>query len=55
MQQQHIQQREERLEAFLEDRKKWLERRAEASRKRALNNIEIAKDIRKRFLQSLKE
>ena len=53
LQQQLVKQREERLDAFVKDRNEWLQRRAEASRKRAQNNIEIAKDVRKRFLESL--
>jgi hypothetical protein len=31
-----------------------LERRAEASRERAKSNVEITKDIRKRFLEKIK-
>jgi hypothetical protein len=38
----------------VDDRNAWLERRAKASRERAVRNIEVAKDIRKRFLESLK-
>jgi hypothetical protein len=52
-QQKKIAEREERLKAFVDDRNAWLERRAKASRERAVRNIEIAKDIRKRFLKSL--
>lgn len=47
-----IRQNEERMKAFLEDRDQWLERRAAASRERARNNIEIAKDIRRRFFET---
>jgi hypothetical protein len=51
----NIKQRDERMEAFVEDRNKWLERRAIASRERAQNNVRIAKDIKKRFMESLKK
>jgi hypothetical protein len=51
----NIKQRDERMKAFVDDRNQWLERRAEASRERAKSNVEIAKDIRKRFLENLKE
>ena len=54
LQQQLIRHREQRLEAFVRDRNQWLQRRAEASRKRAHNNIEIAKDVRERFTKSLR-
>ncbi|PGH35836.1 hypothetical protein GX50_01294 [[Emmonsia] crescens] len=37
------------------DRNEWLERRAQDSRERARNNVEICKDIRRRFLESLKD
>jgi hypothetical protein len=53
LQKRNIKQREERLEAFLKDRNQWLERRAQASRQRALNNVELAKDVRNRFLEAL--
>ena len=54
LQRSKIEQREERLAAFLDDRNKWLERRANASRDRAQRNIEVAKDVRRRFLEGLK-
>lgn len=50
----NIQQREDRLNEFVDDRNKWLERRAAASRERARSNVKNAKEIRKRFLESLK-
>lgn len=53
LQKQNIEQREERFKEFVDDRNKWLERRAKASRERAVNKVEIAKDIRARFLKSL--
>jgi hypothetical protein len=53
-QQNNIKQREARMKAFVDDRNQWLERRATESRDRAKNNVEIAKDIRRRFLESLK-
>jgi hypothetical protein len=49
-----VEQREDRMREFVKDRNEWLERRANDSRKRAKNNIEIAKDVRKRFLATLK-
>ncbi|KAG4437399.1 hypothetical protein IFR05_007124 [Cadophora sp. M221] len=54
LQKQNIKQRDERMKEFVDDRNKWLERRAAASRERARSNVEIAKDIRKRFFESLK-
>lgn len=51
----HLKQQDERMKEFVADREKWLERRAVASRERARNNIEIAKDIRKRFIESLEQ
>jgi len=50
----NIKQREERMKTFVDDRNKWLERRAVAGRERARNNVETAKDIKKRFQESLK-
>ena len=49
----NIQQREKRMNDFEDDRNMWLERRAAESRERSLNNFELAKDVRKRFLESL--
>jgi len=51
----HIKQREDRYKAFVDDRNVWLERRSKASQDRAKNNVEIAKDIRKRFFASLEK
>ncbi|KAL5345679.1 hypothetical protein ACLOAV_009433 [Pseudogymnoascus australis] len=51
----NLKQQSERMKEFVDDREKWLERRAVASRERARNNIEIAKDIRKRFMESLEQ
>ena len=53
LQKSHIKQREERFKAHVADRNEWLERRAKDSRERARKNVEFAKDIRRRFLQSL--
>lgn len=44
-----------RYDMFVKDRNGWLERRAEDSRERAMNNVQICKDIRRRFLESLEE
>ncbi|KAH7388950.1 hypothetical protein BKA64DRAFT_580535 [Cadophora sp. MPI-SDFR-AT-0126] len=54
LQKKNIQQRDDRMKEFVDDRNKWLERRAAASRERARNNVEIARDIRTRFMNSLK-
>lgn len=54
LQRKHIGQRDERFKAFVDDRNEWLERRAVASRERAKCNIEFAKDIRRRFHETLK-
>lgn len=51
----NLKQQSDRMKEFVDDREKWLERRAFASRERARNNIEIAKDIRKRFMESLEQ
>lgn len=53
LQKKMIHQRQERLKEFVDGRNEWLERRAKDSRQRAKRNVEIAKDIRRRFLQSL--
>lgn len=50
-----VEQREDRMRTFVEDRNEWVERRAKGSRERAKNNIEFAKDVRKRFLESLRQ
>ncbi|EXK81241.1 hypothetical protein FOQG_14293 [Fusarium oxysporum f. sp. raphani 54005] len=49
-----IQQHQDRMEAFVQDRNQWLERRAKATQERSKKNIEHAKDIRTRFYESLK-
>lgn len=48
-----IKQRQERLDEFIADKKKWLERRATDSRERARKNIEYAADVRRRFLDGI--
>ena len=48
-----ITQRQERLDQFIADKKKWLDRRAEDSVKRAAKNKEYAADVRKRFMASI--
>lgn len=48
-----IRQRQERLDAFVADKLKWLERRAADSRERARKNTEFAADVRQRFLESV--
>ncbi|KIV82022.1 hypothetical protein PV11_04163 [Exophiala sideris] len=50
-----VNQRDDRLKAFIKDRDEWVAGRAKDSRKRAEQNIELAKDVRKRFLQSLEK
>ncbi|OCK73530.1 hypothetical protein K432DRAFT_312629, partial [Lepidopterella palustris CBS 459.81] len=45
---------EHRMKGFAMYRNVWLERRAKDSRKRVNDNIKFAKDVRKRFLDSLK-
>ena len=51
LQVENIKQREERFQEFVEDRNRWLERRANDSQERAKKNVEIAKDIRTRFME----
>ncbi|KAL4863631.1 hypothetical protein BDV12DRAFT_206337 [Aspergillus spectabilis] len=46
-------QHQERYRAFVEDRNQWLARRARDSKERALSNVEICRNIRTRFLESL--
>jgi hypothetical protein len=48
-----VKQRDERMEAFVQDRNEWLARRARDSQARARTNVEICKDIRQRFLEGL--
>lgn len=47
-----VAQRQERLDQFIADKKKWLDRRAEDSKKRAAKNKEYAADVRERFMAS---
>ncbi|KAK5051986.1 hypothetical protein LTR84_002790 [Exophiala bonariae] len=54
LQKEKIEQRDERMKAFVDDRNQWLERRSLASVERSKLNIEHAKKIRKAFLDSLK-
>ena len=51
LQVENIKQREERFREFVEDRNRWLERRAKDSQERAKKNVEIARDIRARFME----
>lgn len=46
--------RETRFKEYLEDRKGWVDRRASDSQERAVKNVEIAKEIRARWLSSSK-
>ncbi|KAF1828561.1 hypothetical protein BDW02DRAFT_651973 [Decorospora gaudefroyi] len=50
-----VDQREDRMREFVKDRDAWLERRAKDSRERAKNNIELAKHVRNRWLESLEK
>jgi len=50
-----VEQRQDRMEAFVKDRNEWLARRAADSKTRAKENIEFAKDVRKRFLDGLEK
>lgn len=52
---QMVQQRQERLDAFLANKMKWLERRAQESRQRAAKNKEDAADVRRRFLDAVNQ
>ncbi|BEI91196.1 uncharacterized protein CcaverHIS019_0400160 [Cutaneotrichosporon cavernicola] len=47
--------RDARFKEYLEDRKGWVDRRAADSQERAVKNVEIAKDIRARWLGGSKE
>jgi hypothetical protein len=53
LQKENIDKREQRYKEFIDDRNQWLARRANDSQERSRKNIEIAKDIRRRFLESL--
>ena len=46
-----VEQRQQRLDAFVADKMQWLERRAMDSRKRAAQNVEYAADVRRRYEQ----
>lgn len=50
-----VQQRQERLDAFIADKMKWLERRAQDSRQRAVKNNDDAADVRRRYIASIKK
>jgi hypothetical protein len=50
-----IKQRQERLDEFIADKMKWLERRATDSRERARKNVEYAADVRRRFLDGIQK
>lgn len=51
----NISARDARFKTFVDDRNTWLERRAKASRERAKNNVELAKDVRRRFMASMQK
>ena len=51
-QQKVAKQRSDRYEIYLKDRQTWLDRRAADSQQRAIKNVEIAKEIRKRWLMA---
>lgn len=53
-QRRNVEQHDKRMEEFVDNRNEWLQRRATNSRERARKNVEIAKDIRRRFLKSWK-
>ncbi|WVW79027.1 hypothetical protein I302_100990 [Kwoniella bestiolae CBS 10118] len=46
--------REERFKDYLKDRQVWIDRRADDSQERAKRNVEIAKEVRTRWMASLK-
>lgn len=50
-----VKQRQQRLDEFVADKMKWLERRAADSRKRAAQNKEWAADVRRRYEASSKQ
>ncbi|KAK5104077.1 hypothetical protein LTS08_001961 [Lithohypha guttulata] len=52
LQRKMLKQRQDRFDEFVADRNSWLERRAKDSKIRAENNVQIAKDIRSRWLAS---
>ncbi|MCJ1299534.1 hypothetical protein MMC08_002326 [Hypocenomyce scalaris] len=55
LQKKNIEKHDEEMKAFVKDREQYMERRAVQSRERAVKNVEIAKDVRRRFLNSLKK
>lgn len=48
-----VEQRQDRLTAFVKDRDEWLKRRAADSKQRSVANTELAKDVRDRYIKSL--
>jgi len=52
-QQAAVKRREERMAAYLADHQVWLRRRAADSQARAARNVELAQDVRDRWLSSL--
>lgn len=48
-----VKQREERFKEYLADRQIWIDRRAESSQVRAKKNVEMAQEVRDRWLASL--
>lgn len=48
-----VQSRNDRFNQYLADRQIWLDRRSKDSQERASKNVEIAKDLRARWLASL--
>lgn len=47
-----VKQREERFKEYLADRQIWIDRRAESSQARAKKNVEMAQEVRDRWLAS---
>lgn len=48
-----VKQRKKRFDEYLADRQIWIDRRADDSQDRAKANVQIAKDLRQRWLASL--
>ena len=48
-----IQQRQERMKSFMADRDAWIDRRAADAKVRAAKNIEMAEEVRTRWVASL--
>lgn len=44
-------QRNQKMEEFMTRRYEWLQRRATESKERSQTNVQIARDVRKRFLK----